>query len=145
MAHPSSAKALRGFLGLSGFYCKFIHNYTAIAQPLITLLTKDGFKWSPAAHNSFDVLKCALVQALILSLTVIQMDASGFAMGIVLLQKGHPLSYFSRLFCPQVTYAYTYLRELHLITCGVKKCQQYLLCHFFTIQIDHHNLKELLT
>lgn len=75
----------------------------------------------------------------------VQTDASGYAMGAVLLQNEHPIAYFSKLFCPRLSKASTYIRELHAITCAVKRWRQYLLGHYFIIQTDHRSLKELLT
>jgi len=55
------------------------------------------------------------------------------------------ISYFSKLFCPCLSKASTYIRELHAITSAVKRWRQYLLVHYFVIQTDHRSLKELLT
>lgn len=66
-------------------------------------------------------------------------------MGAVLLQNDHPITYFSKLFCLRLSKASTYVHELHAITCAVKRWRQYLLGHYFVIQIDHRSLKELLT
>jgi hypothetical protein len=148
---PKNLKALRGFLGLSGYYRKFIRGYASIAQPLTSLLKKDAFKWNDEAQQSLEKLKLAMVTAPVLALPdfsshfVVQTDASGFAMGAVLLQHDHPLAFYSRVFCPRLAKASTYIRELHAITSAVKKWRQYLLGHFFIIQTDHKSLKELLT
>ncbi|MCH98706.1 hypothetical protein A2U01_0019712, partial [Trifolium medium] len=148
---PKNIKALRGFLGLAGFYRRFIQGYASIAAPLTQLLKKDQFGWSPAAQLAFDALKRALSQAPVLVLPnfdlpfTVETDASGVGMGAVLSQQNHPIAYFSKPFCPKLLRASTYVRELHAITAAVKKLRQYLLGHPFIILTDHRSLKELMT
>lgn len=148
---PKTVKGLRGFLGLAGFYRRFVQNYAHIAHPLTDLLKKNAFEWSVLARQAFVALKQALATAPVLSLPdfeqpfIVQTDASGLAMGAVLLQGDHPIAYFSKMFCPRLSKASTYIRELHAITCAVKCWRQYLLGHYFVIQTDHRSLKELLT
>ena len=50
---PQSTRALQGFLGLSGFYRRFIKGYATIAAPLTTLLAKDQFHWTYDADQAF--------------------------------------------------------------------------------------------
>lgn len=75
----------------------------------------------------------AMTQALALGLPdftkpfVIQTDASSYGMGDVLLQDGHRISYFSKIFCLKLQNSSTYFRELHSITLVVKKWRHYLL------------------
>lgn len=148
---PKTLKALRGFLGLSGYYRKFIKGYASIAHPLTNLLKKYSFKWNEDAQKAFDLLKQAMVAAPVLALPdfsahfIVQTDASNFAMGAVLMQNDHPLAFFSRVFCPRMARVSTYIWELHAITSAVKRWRQYLLGHFFIIQTDHKSLKEFLT
>ena len=148
---PTTVKDLHAFLGLMGFYRKFIRNYAAIAAPLTTLLCKDAFEWSLTSQAAFDALKSAVTTTPVLALPnfaepfVVETNASGIAMGAVLTQRGHPLAYFSKLFGPRMTHASTYIRELHAIVAAVRKWRQYLLGRSFTILTNHKSLRELMT
>ncbi|MCI24957.1 hypothetical protein A2U01_0046144, partial [Trifolium medium] len=124
---PKSVKHLRGFLGLTGFYRKFVSNYAAIAAPLTELLKKDAFVWTTAAQTAFETLKKVMTEAPVLALPnfaeyfVLETDASGLAMGAVLIQNNHPICYYSKQFCSQLLAASTYVRELCAITSAIKK------------------------
>lgn len=130
---PHSSRAVRGFLGLAGFYRRFIRGYATIAAPLVKLTTKDPFQWTPQAQSAFEDLKAALSSAPVLTLPNFQMpftvetDASGVGMGAVLSQGGHPIAYFSKPFSPKLLRASTYIRELFAITAAINKWRQYLL------------------
>jgi hypothetical protein len=64
---PRSARAVRGLLGLAGYYRKFVHNYGTIAAPLTALL-KEGFTWNDDAAAAFSALKGAVTSAPVLAL-----------------------------------------------------------------------------
>ncbi|GJV87957.1 putative mitochondrial protein [Tanacetum coccineum] len=88
---PSTLKQLRGFLGLTGYYRRFIKDYANINQPLVALTNKDAFKWNPSAELDYRKLKKDMVQAPVLALPnfdqefVVETDASGKGIGAVLL------------------------------------------------------------
>jgi hypothetical protein len=114
---PRSARAVRGFLGLAGYYRKFVHNYGAVAAPLTALL-KEGFSWNDAAAAAFADLNVAVTSAPILAMPdftkpfTVECDASSYGFGAVLIQEGHPIAFFSRPIAPRHRALAAYEREL---------------------------------
>ena len=115
---PRSARGLRGFLGLAGYYRRFIKEYGAIAAPLTNLLRKNAFQWSMEAEAAFANLKSALSAAPVLHLPnfgrefLIDCDASGSGFGAVLHQGEGPIAFFSRPFAARHLKVAAYEREL---------------------------------
>lgn len=76
---------------------------------------------------------------------LIQTDASGLGVGVILSQNGHPIAYFSKQMSLRLQQASTYVREMYAITEAVKRWRQYLLGRPFQIQTDHQSLRSLLS
>lgn len=75
----------------------------------------------------------------------LETDALSYAMGVVLHQRGHPISFFSKPLGPRLQLASAYIRELHATLAAVRKWRQYLLGHKFTIYTDHRSIRELMS
>ncbi|GJU53978.1 reverse transcriptase [Tanacetum coccineum] len=131
-SEPTTQRQVRGFLGLAGYYRRFIKGYATLAAPLTDLLRKDGFKWGVQEATAFAELKHQLTTAPILSLPnfdqvfVVEADASATGIGAVLLQNNRPISFFSRKLGPRMCVAATYQKELFAIVEAVYKWRQYL-------------------
>ncbi|XP_073120313.1 uncharacterized protein [Henckelia pumila] len=99
---PRNASEIRSFLGLAGYYRKFIKGFSSIAVPL-TALTKNNanFIWKPEWQESFDVLKEALTTTPVLAMPsgegdfVVYTDASKLGLGAVLMQRDRVIAYAS--------------------------------------------------
>jgi hypothetical protein len=99
---PTTLTQLRSFIGLAGFYQRFVRDFSTIAAPLNDL-TKKGVScyWGAAQEHSFNTLIDKLTHAPLLQLPnfgntfELECDASGIGIGGVLLQEGKPIAYFS--------------------------------------------------
>jgi hypothetical protein len=100
---PSSVMQIHSFLGLAGYYRRFILNFSKIAKPMTQLLEKVAkFKWSPQCKDDFLTLKKLLTTAPILAQPDIKKsfdvhcDTSSTGIGGVLMQDGRVIAYASR-------------------------------------------------
>jgi hypothetical protein len=153
---PVDIKGIRSFLGHCVFYHRFIKDFSYIARPLTILLAKDvPFEFDDACLNSFNILKEALISALVIqppdwSLPFeIMCDASDYAAGAVLGQtkdrKHHAIAYANKtLTGAQLNYAIT-KKELLAVVFAIDKFRSYLVGAKVIIYTDHAALKYLLT
>ncbi|GJX09473.1 ty3-gypsy retrotransposon protein [Tanacetum coccineum] len=147
---PTTPRQVRGFLGLTGYYRRFIRGYATTAAPLTNLLRKGGFKWGEPEMKAFEDLKLQLSTTPVLSLPdfektfIVETDVADEGIGAVLLQEGRPICYFSRRLGPRMRVAATYQKELFAIVEAVFKWRHYLLGRRFIIRTDHRSIKELM-
>ena len=124
---PKSVKEVRGFLGLTGYYRKFIKGYGSLARPLTDLLKKGTFQWTLSSQQAFDDLKHVMVSAPVLVLPnffeefTVESDASHCGLGAVLTQQGRPLAYFSKALSAKHQTLSVYEKEMMAILVAVKK------------------------
>ncbi|KAM1026420.1 hypothetical protein ACFX2J_039230 [Malus domestica] len=99
---PTTVKELRGFLGLTGYYMKFVLGFGKICQPLYHMTKKDGFSWTPTAEVAFQKLKDTMTSPQVLALPdftlpfELECDASNNGIDAVLQQQGRPIAFTSR-------------------------------------------------
>ena len=147
---PKNVKQLRGFLGLTGYYRRFVRDYGKIAQPLTVLCkSSSSFPWNETATTAFERLKEAMTNALVLSLPdfsqdfTIETGASGNGIGAVLMQQGHPIAFISKALSAKHQALSAYDKEMFAILFAVKKWHFYLVGRHFIIRTDHQPLKYL--
>lgn len=147
---PLNAKQVRGFLGLTGYYRKFIKGYSLVSRTLSNLLKKDTiFRWTFHEQQAFDTLKQKMLEAPVLALPdftlpfTVETDACKRGVGAVLAQKGHPIAYLSKALGMTAQTMSTYEKECLAILLAVDKWRPYLQHAPFTIITDHRSLVHL--
>jgi hypothetical protein len=147
---PKNVKGVRGFLGLTGYYRKFIKDYGKIARPLTDLTKKDSFKWGVEAQKAFEELKQKLTSTPVLTLPdfskpfVIECDASGVGLGAILMQDKRPIAYYSKALGTKNLTKSAYEKELMAVVLAIQHWRPYLLGRKFIVSTDQKSLKELM-
>ncbi|KAK8619690.1 hypothetical protein V6N13_135972 [Hibiscus sabdariffa] len=149
---PKNVSEIRSFLGLAGYYRRFVEGFSIIAAPLTKLLKKDvPFVWTEAQQASFEKLKEALTQAPVLVQPesgkdfAVYNDASHSGLGCVLMQEGRVIAYASRQLRPHELNYPTHDLELAAVVFALKIWRHYLYGEKCYIYTDHKSLKYLLT
>ncbi|KAJ0555993.1 putative nucleotidyltransferase, Ribonuclease H [Helianthus annuus] len=147
---PRTPTEIRQFLGLVGYYRRFIKDFSKIAQPL-TSLTQKGvtYRWGDAQESAFQHLKDRLCSAPILSLPegtddfVVYCDASIQGLGCVLMQRDKVIAYASRQLKVHERNYTTHDLELGAVVFALKIWRHYLYGTKCTIYTDHRSLEHI--
>nr|CAD40007.3 OSJNBb0052B05.10 [Oryza sativa Japonica Group] len=149
---PKTVSEIRSFLGLAGYYQRFIENFSKIAKPMTRLLQKDvKYKWSEECEQSFQELKNRLISAPILILPdpkkgfQVYCDASKLGLGCVLMQDGKVVAYASRQLHPHEKNYPTHDLELAAVVHALKIWRHYLFGTRREVYTDHKSLKYIFT
>lgn len=115
---PTTITELRGFLGVTGYYRKFVKGYGVLAKPLTRLLQKKQFEWTTMAQQAFNTLKAAMIHTPV-------------------------LAFFSKALGEAHKHLSIYEKEFLALIMAVERWRQYLQWHDFVIRTDHKSLSYL--
>ncbi|GJW35913.1 putative reverse transcriptase domain-containing protein [Tanacetum coccineum] len=150
-ASPKTPTEIRQFLGLAGYYRRFIEGFSKIAKSM-TKLTQKGIKfdWGEKEENAFQLIKQKLCSAPILALPegsedfVVYCDASHKGLGVVLMQREKVIAYASRQLKVHEKNYTTHDLELGSVVFALKIWRHYLYGTRCTVFTDHKSLQHIL-
>ena len=130
---PTNVTKVRSFLGLAGYYRRFVKNFSRIAQPITNLMKKTTkFQWDEKCEAAFQELKSRLTSAPVQTLPnesgeyEVYTDASKNGLGCVLMQDGKVVAYASRQLKPHEKSYPTHDLELEAVVFALKIWRHYL-------------------
>jgi hypothetical protein len=149
---PSTVSEVRSFLGLAGYYRRFIEGFSKIAKPMTSLLEKGKeFKWTLECQESFNQLRFKLMAAPVLVMPDLQKnfdiycDASRQGLRFVLMQEGHVIAYVSRQLQKHELNYPTLDLELAAVVHALKIWRHYIMGTKCQVYTDHKSLKYIFT
>jgi hypothetical protein len=149
---PQKVSDIQSFLGLAGYYRRFIEGFSKIAKPMIELLEKGKtFEWLPRCEASFQELKKRLTTTPVLTMPHIEKpfsiycDASDQGLGCVLMQDGHVVAYASRKLRKHEEKYLTHDLELTTLVHALKIWRHYIIGKRCEVYSDHKSLKYIFT
>jgi hypothetical protein len=140
---PTNIIELRSFLGLAGYYRRFIRDYGKICRPLFDSCKKGEFQWQEDQSLAFQTLKQALCSAPVLGLPnftkpfILEVYSSDNSIGVVLMQEGRPISFLSEYLGPRAAGLSTYDKEALALIEALKKWKHYTSEVELIIRTDH--------
>ena len=152
---PTSKEQVRSFLGLAGYYARFVPNFATKVQPIRDLQTASQFAWNAEASAAFQEIKSAIVNSEALSLfdpnldVCITTDASGYGIGAIMTQmidgQERIVSCISRKLSEAERKYSTGEREALACVWAIERWHTYLWGRHFTLRTDHQALVTLLS
>jgi len=149
---PTNVTEIRSFLGLAGYYRRFIEGFSTIASPMTRLTRKEvKFEWSKECETSFQELKSRLTSTPVLALPkeqegfAVYSDAFNKGLGCVLIQHGRVIAYASRQLKPHEVNYPVHDLELAAVVFALWIWRHYLYGVQVQIFTDHKSLKYLLS
>jgi hypothetical protein len=149
---PTSVHQIRSFLGLTGYYRRFIPNFSRIVKPMTELLKKGvKFSWDQKCEDAFHTLRAHLTTAPVLAQPDVSKpfdiycDASGIGLGCVLMQDNRVIAYASRALRTHEQNYPTHDLERAAVIHALQIWRYHLMgtkCHIYT---DHKSLKYIFT
>ena len=145
---PTNVTEIRSFLGMAGYYRRFVKDFSRISAPLTRLIRKQvKFEWDDTCEQSFQKLKDCLTTAPVLALPTDQggmtvyCDASRVRLGCVLMQNGKVIAYASRKLRRHELNYPTHDLEMAAVIFAVKIWRHYLYGEKCEIYTDHKSLQ----
>jgi hypothetical protein len=149
---PQNVSDIQSFLGLAGYYRRFIEGFSKIAKPMTKLLEKGKtFEWTPRHEASFQELKKRLTMTPVLTMPniekpfLIYYNASGKGLGYVLMQDDHVVAYASRQLRKHEEKYPTHDMELAAVVHALKIWRYYIIGKRCEVYSDHKRLKYIFT
>ena len=149
---PTNVTEIRSFLGLAGYYRRFIEGFSQKAAPMTKLLRKGvPFDWNDKCEQSFQELKKRLTTAPVLALPepgkafIVYCDASRVGLGCVLMQDGRAIAYASRQLKPHEQNYPNHDLELVAVVFALKMWRHYLYGNRCELYTNHKSLKYIFT
>jgi hypothetical protein len=149
---PTTVRQIRSFLGLAGYYQRFIPDFSRIAKTMTELLKKGvKYEWSQKCEDAFHTLRQHLTTAPVLAQPDntksfdVYCDASGTGLGCILMQDNRVIAYASRALRPHEQNYPTHDLELAAVVHALKIWRHYLMGAHCNIYTDHKSLKYIFT
>ena len=147
---PKSLTVLWGFFRLCSYYWRFVKGFSQLSAPLTDLTKKGSFQWNERVQLTFDKLKEAMITCPVLVLPdftrpfILECDASGERILMVLMQDRHPIAYESRKLTQTERPYSIYEKEMLTIVHALTKFRQHLVGAKCVVRIDHNSLRYFL-